>query len=76
MFSEFFLHLPNLHINIHLIVNAKNYETLVNTACGVKDRQDESVSDLNYYANSSLLKLLLSGWYITRSLDLIDDLES
>ncbi|CAG8786553.1 36053_t:CDS:1, partial [Racocetra persica] len=113
IFPETFLHLPNLHINVHLIANAKNYRTLFNMACGVKESmyglfkafvphtnkknidldllrhyntlqtlhfwldggKDECVSDLNFYANYSLPRPLLSGWYITKSLDLIDDLE-
>ncbi|CAG8645253.1 22350_t:CDS:10, partial [Dentiscutata erythropus] len=113
IFPKSFLHLPNLHTNMHLIVNAKNYKTLVNTACGVKKAihglfknfvlhtnkknidldllrhyntlqalhfwldhgQDECVPDPSYYTNCSLLKQLLSGWYITKSPDQIINLE-
>ncbi|CAG8777283.1 16067_t:CDS:2, partial [Racocetra fulgida] len=36
-FPESFLYLPNLHTNMYLVTNAKNYGTLINTACGVKE---------------------------------------
>lgn len=36
MFEEFEC-LPNLHINFHLILHAKNYATLLNTSVGTKE---------------------------------------
>jgi hypothetical protein len=36
MFEEF-ENLPNLHINFHLVLHAKNYVTLLNTSVGTKE---------------------------------------
>ncbi|CAG8486092.1 23367_t:CDS:2, partial [Racocetra persica] len=89
VFPEEFLYLPNLHVNTHLVANAKNYRTLVNTACSVKryntlqalrfwldGGQDECVPDSGCYTNRSLLEPLLSEWFITKSPDLIIESES
>src|SRR5260364_351776 len=37
LFPDDFKNLPNLHINFHLIQNCKNYATLVNSNCAVKE---------------------------------------
>lgn len=36
VFSEF-ANLPNLHINIHLVMHARTYGTLINTQVGIKE---------------------------------------
>ncbi|CAG8784842.1 19282_t:CDS:2, partial [Racocetra persica] len=86
VFLESFFCLPNLHVNVHLIANTKNYGTLINTACGVKEAMhglfkalvphtNKKNIDLDLLRRRSLLRPLLSKWYIAEPSDPIDDLE-
>ncbi|GES86827.1 hypothetical protein GLOIN_2v1790377 [Rhizophagus clarus] len=65
VFPEF-ANLPNLHINIHLLVHARTYGTLINTQ--VVDRgADQRLSQpcRGFATMSSNFRNLLTNWYIT-----------
>ncbi|PKK63574.1 hypothetical protein RhiirC2_716893 [Rhizophagus irregularis] len=78
---EDFENLPNLHINLHLILHAKNYATLLNTGV-VRHLFDGGIdghhlSSMNNTLNNlpHHLKWLMNDWFIAeKSLDYDDDI--
>ncbi|GET65500.1 hypothetical protein GLOIN_2v1487024 [Rhizophagus irregularis DAOM 181602=DAOM 197198] len=65
VFPEF-ANLPNLHINIHLLVHARTYGTLINTQV-VDGGADQRLSQpcRGFATMSSNFRNLLTNWYIT-----------
>ncbi|GES72462.1 hypothetical protein GLOIN_2v1790940 [Rhizophagus clarus] len=65
VFPEF-ANLPNLHINIHLLVHARTYGTLINTQV-VDGGADQRLSQpcRSFATMSSNFRNLLTNWYIT-----------
>ncbi|GES95935.1 hypothetical protein GLOIN_2v1790377 [Rhizophagus clarus] len=80
VFPEF-ANLPNLHINIHLLVHARTYGTLINTQIGIKEMVHQIFKAMVPQTNcknveldllkrgfatiSSNFRNLLTNWYIT-----------
>ncbi|GES98498.1 hypothetical protein GLOIN_2v1790377 [Rhizophagus clarus] len=70
VFPEF-ANLPNLHINIHLLVHARTYGTLINTQVGIKEDVDGGADQRlsqpcrGFATMSSNFRNLLTNWYIT-----------
>jgi hypothetical protein len=72
LFKAFVPHTNKKNINLDLL---RHYNTLQALRFWLDGGRDERVLDSNYLAIHSLLKPLLSGWYIVESLDLIKDSE-
>ncbi|CAG8613854.1 4833_t:CDS:2, partial [Racocetra persica] len=72
LFKSFVPHTNKMNIDLDLL---RYYNILQALRFWLDGRQDERVPNSRYNPNCSLLKQLLSKWYITKSPDLIDDSE-
>ncbi|GES94369.1 hypothetical protein GLOIN_2v1487024 [Rhizophagus clarus] len=64
VFPEF-ANLPNLHINIHLLVHARTYGTLINTQVGIKEMVHQIFKAMVSRTNCKNVKLDLLKRYTT-----------
>ncbi|GES87175.1 hypothetical protein GLOIN_2v1487024 [Rhizophagus clarus] len=64
-FSPEFANLPNLHINIHLLVHARTYGTLINTQVGIKEMVHRIFKAMRFRYYVLNFRNLLTNWYIT-----------
>ncbi|GES88262.1 hypothetical protein GLOIN_2v1790940 [Rhizophagus clarus] len=64
VFPEF-ANLPNLHINIHLLVHARTYGTLINTQVGIKEMVHQIFKAMVLRTNCKNIELDLLKRYIT-----------
>ncbi|GES79416.1 hypothetical protein GLOIN_2v1790377 [Rhizophagus clarus] len=64
VFPEF-ANLPNLHINIHLLVHARTYGTLINTQVGIKEMVHQIFKAMVLRTNCKNVELDLLKWYTT-----------